>query len=126
MTLGFSRWRVRIAATFAAAAVIALAACYLPNNFKAEIRLGKDGPSHWPIMGELVWAPLYRDIQNGKYSSEEIPKQVELIRKDLARDTNFKAIESMGQGRFKVEYEREGLMGPSKKSPSYGATRSSS
>ncbi len=113
MTISFSSWRVRAAAALAAAAVIALAACYLPNAFKAEVRLGKDGSFALSYYGELVWAPLYRDIQNGKYSSEEIPKQIELIHKDLARDSNFKKVESLGQGRFKVEYEREGRLGTS-------------
>ncbi|HEY1722463.1 MAG TPA: hypothetical protein VGG27_14565 [Magnetospirillaceae bacterium] len=111
--LRFSNWRVRFAAACAGVAVVVLAACYLPNNFKAEIRLSKNGDFALAYYGELVWAPLYRDIQNGKYSSEEIPKQVELIRKDLARDTGFKTVESLGQGRFKVEYERQGHLAPS-------------
>lgn len=111
--IAFSSWRVRIAAACAAVTVVVLAACYLPNNFKAEVRLGKDGSFAIAYYGELVWAPLYRDIQNGKYTSDEIPKQVELIRQDLARDSNFKTIESLGQGRFKVEYEREGRLQPS-------------
>jgi hypothetical protein len=113
MRFSFSNWRVRVAAACALIAVAVLAACYLPNNFKAEVRLGKDGSFALAFYGELVWAPLYRDIQNGKYSSEEIPKQVELIRQDLARDSNFKKIESLGQGRFKVEYEREGRLNAS-------------
>ncbi len=105
--LGSARPRLAMAAF---AAVAALAACYLPNNFKAEVRLGKNGDFALAYYGELVWAPLYRDIENGKYASDQIPKEIELIRKDLARDTNFKTVESMGQGRFKVEYQREGRL----------------
>jgi hypothetical protein len=113
MRLALASWRMRFAAVCAVVAVAALAACYLPNAFKAEIRLGKTGDFALAFYGELVWAPLYRDIQNGKYSSEEIPKQIELIRRDLARDKNFKTIESLGQGRFKVEYQREGRLAAS-------------
>jgi hypothetical protein len=91
----------------------ALAACYLPNNFRAEVRLGKTGDFALAFYGELVWAPLYRDIQNGKYSSQQIPEQIELIRQDLVRDTGFKTVESLGQGRFKVAYERQGRLAPS-------------
>jgi len=103
-------WRARIAVAGAVVLLGLLAACYLPNNFRSEIRLGKDGSFALAFYGELIWAPLYRDIQNGKYTSDQIPQQIELIRKDLARDSGFKKIESMGQGRFKVEYEREGRM----------------
>lgn len=102
--------RGRVVALLAMAALATLAACYLPNAFSSEIRLGKDGSFALAYYGELIWAPLYRDIQKGKYTSEQIPEQVELIRRDLARDTDFTKIESMGQGRFKVEYHREGRL----------------
>ncbi len=105
----------RRGAAFAAALLLlgALAACYLPNNFRAEIRLGRGGDFALAYYGELIWAPLYRDIQNGKLSSDQIPHEVELIRRDLARDANFKKIDSLGQGRFKVEYQREGRLAAS-------------
>ena len=109
-----ARWgrllRPRIRIVAALAVVAALAACYLPNAFHSEIRLGRTGDYALAFYGELVWAPLYRDIQNGKYTSEQIPEQVELIRQDLVRDRGFKVVESMGQGRFKVEYHREGRL----------------
>lgn len=100
-------------AALALVALALLAACYLPNNFKAEVRLGRTGDFALAFYGELVWAPLYRDIEQGKLSSEEIPAKVEGIRQDLARDSNFKKIESLGQGRFKVAYEREGRLSAS-------------
>jgi hypothetical protein len=99
--------------TIAVALLAALAACYLPNNFRSEIRMGRTGDFAIAFYGELIWAPLYRDIQNGKYTSDQIPEQVELIRKDIARDSGFKLVESLGQGRFKVEYHREGRLKPS-------------
>jgi hypothetical protein len=107
------RWRTRIAAVLAVVALAALAACYLPNDYRSEVRLGKTGDFALSFYGELVWAPLYRDIQNGKYTSEELPQQIELIRKDLVRDTGFKTVESLGQGRFKVAYERQGRLAAS-------------
>ena len=94
-------------------ALAALAACYLPNDFRSEIRLGRTGDFALAFYGELIWAPLYRDIQNGKFTSDQIPEQIELIRKDLVRDTNFKTVESLGQGRFKVAYERQGRLAAS-------------
>ncbi len=93
-------------AFFALAAL--LAACYLPNNFKAEVRLGRNGDFGLRYIGELVWAPLYRDIQQHRLKADEIPQKVADIQQDLARDPKFKTIESLGDGRFKVDYEREG------------------
>jgi len=110
MSRTLAGWRGRAWIGAAAALIALLAACYLPNNFRSEIRLGKDGSFAIAFYGELIWAPLYRDIQSGKYTSDEIPAQVDLIQKDLERDPSFKKIESLGQGRFKVEYEREGRL----------------
>ena len=60
--------------------------------------------------GELVWAPLYREIRQGQLKPAELLEKLEMIRKDLARDTNFKQVDSQGDGRFLVEYERQGHM----------------
>jgi hypothetical protein len=105
--------RSRLSWFVATILVGALAACYLPNNFRSEIRMGRTGDFALSFYGELVWAPLYRDIQNGKFTSEQLPKEIELIRQDLVRDPGFKVVESLGQGRFKVEYERQGRLKPS-------------
>ena len=99
----------RIAA-FAALLVTAvvLASCYLPANFKSEVRVGSTGDYSLSFYGDLIWAPLYRDIQRGNVPAGEIPGKIEELRKDLARDPSFKTVESLGQGRFHVVYQREG------------------
>jgi len=96
-------------AVLAVAAAI-LAACYLPDKFKSEVRVGSDGAYAISFYGDLIWAPLFRDIERGTVPADEIPKKIEEIRQDLARDSNFKSIESLGQGRFHVAYEREGKL----------------
>jgi len=88
-----------------------LAACYLPNHFKSEVRLGRNGDYALSFYGEVTWAPLYREIVQNKLSPEEAKKKIADIQTDLARDSHFKSIESLGQGRFKVAYEREGHLG---------------
>jgi hypothetical protein len=93
--------------------LVVLAACYLPNNFKSEIRLGRTGDFALSYYGELVWAPLFRDIQQNKVPAADIPGKIALIRKDLQRDSGFTSVESMGAGRFEVSYEHEGHLRPS-------------
>lgn len=95
-------------AILALGGTLALAACYLPNNFKSEIRLGRNGDYALAYMGELVWAPLYRDIQQKHPPADEVAAKVAEIGQDLKRDSHFKSITSLGDGRFKVDYEREG------------------
>lgn len=109
----FASWQARFITAAAVVMLGALAACYLPNNFRSEIRMGATGDFALSFYGELIWAPLYRDIQNGKFTSDQLPKEIEEIRKDIVRDPGFKVVESMGQGRFKVEYERQGRLKPS-------------
>ncbi|OIR00352.1 hypothetical protein GALL_176050 [mine drainage metagenome] len=88
-----------------------LAACYLPNHFKSEIRLGANGDYAISFYGDLIWAPLYRAIAQGKISPEDAAKENAAIEADLRRDPAFKSIEPLGQGRFKVAYERQGHLG---------------
>jgi hypothetical protein len=95
-----------------AAVGVILTACYLPDHFKSEVRVGSNGDYALSFYGDLIWAPLYRDIERGKVPADEIPKKIEEIRQDLARDPAFKTIESLGQGRFHVTYEREGHLKP--------------
>lgn len=85
-----------------------LAACYLPDKFKAEIRLGRTGDFGLAFYGDLIWAPLYRDIHENNLKADEIAEKTAGIQKDLQRDPNFKKVEPTGPGRFKVEYQREG------------------
>jgi hypothetical protein len=91
-------------------AAAVLAACYLPDKFKSEVRVSSDGAYAISFYGDLIWAPLFRDIERGTVPADEIPKKIEEIRQDLIRDTAFKSVESLGQGRFHVTYEREGKL----------------
>ncbi len=93
--------------------LLGLSACYVPDNFKSEIRLGRTGDYAIGFWGDLIWAPLYRDIQKHTLSNAEIPGKIAEIQKDLQRDSSFKKVESLGNGRFKVEYQRQGHLAAS-------------
>ena len=88
--------------------VLPLTSCYLPDNFISEIQLGSNGDFGLTYHGDLIWAPLYRDIQRQKVTGADIPKKIEEIRRDLARDPGFSKVESEGNARFAVDYRREG------------------
>jgi hypothetical protein len=102
-----------VAALLALGLAALLAACYLPTHFKSEIRLGRSGDFALAYYGDLVWGPLYRDIREKRLAPDAIPGKVTEIQRDLARDPNFKTIESQGDGSFKVAYERQGRLQPS-------------
>lgn len=104
-------WRKKGLLALAGALLLGLSACYVPDSFKSEIRLGRTGDYAIAFWGDLIWAPLYRDIQKNSIPAAEIPTKIADIQKDLQRDSHFKKVESLGKGRFKVEYQREGHLG---------------
>jgi hypothetical protein len=104
------RWPVIVAAL---AMVFSLASCYVPDKFVAEIRLGGNGDYALTYIGQLIWAPLFRDIRLNKVAAADIPVKIEEISRDMVRDPGFKQVESLGDGRFKVRYEHEGRLKPS-------------
>ncbi|MEO5374638.1 MAG: hypothetical protein H7840_10210 [Alphaproteobacteria bacterium] len=87
---------------------VALAACYLPDDFKAEIRIGADGAYGITYEGYLTWVPLYTDIRDRKLSPKEAAEKIAGIEHDLKRDSGFKEIRSLGNGQFRVRYDRQG------------------
>jgi hypothetical protein len=90
--------------------LLILAGCYVPDKFKSEVRVGSDGSYAISFYGDLIWAPLYRDLQRGAVPADQIPVKIAEIERDLKRDPAFKKVESAGDGRFHVTYRREGRL----------------
>jgi hypothetical protein len=88
--------------------LVLLSACYLPDKFRTEIRLAKDGSFALSYYGDLIYAPLYSDLLNDKLSAKESEERVASVIRDLKRDSNFKEIVNKGKARFGVRYERQG------------------
>ncbi|MGC2854199.1 hypothetical protein ACM64Y_01900 [Novispirillum sp. DQ9] len=86
----------------------ALASCYVPDDFLAEIRLARNGDYALIYRGKLTWAPLWADIRGGKLSPEEVAEKEAAVMADLQRDGHFSAIKPLGRGQFEVAYERTG------------------
>ena len=103
-----AEWAKRLAAL---AAVLLLSSCYIPDKFRAELRLSRFGDYALSYKGDLMWAPMLDDYRKGKVKPEDEAEKIENIRRDLVRDIAFRKIESRGRGRFAVEYERAGRLG---------------
>jgi len=88
-----------------------LASCYVPDQFRAEIRLAANGDYSLSYQGMLTWAPVYMKIRTGELSGAELRKKVEEVRADLKRDPQFTEIRSLGGGQFAVKYYRTGNFG---------------
>ena len=99
-----TRMRGAMVAVLLVSVALTLAACYVPNKFKSEIRLGRNGDFSLYYKGQLTWAPLARDFQRGGVPPSEAAAKIDGIKKDLERDKNFKYVDSVGQGTFEVEY----------------------
>lgn len=97
-----------LAALLLVAALPVLSSCYVPDEFRAEIRIARNGDFSLDYKGVLTWAPLYKEIVSGKVSGAEAQEKIELIRRDLQRDDQFTSIRSMGRGQFAVTYHRTG------------------
>jgi hypothetical protein len=80
----------------------------VPNDFVAEIRLSHDGDYALIYQGNLTWAPLYKDIREGRLSRAEIQDKEAALVRDLERDGAFKEITPLGSGTFRVRYELKG------------------
>lgn len=113
----------RLLGALSAALILALSGCYLPSEFKAEIRINALGDYSMMYVGDLVYAPLYQDAVQGKLSAAEIKEKTEILIRDLQRDKvydpvknvtttvpHFREVVSKGMGRFHVRYEREGWL----------------
>lgn len=93
------------------AMLLLLSSCYIPDKFRAELRLSRYGDYSLSYKGDLLWAPILDDYRKGKVSPEDEAEKIENIRRDLSRDIAFRKIESRGRGRFGVVYERAGRLG---------------
>lgn len=101
-------WYALRALMVLALAAPALASCYVPDDFLAEIRLARNGDYALIYKGKLTWAPLWADIRSGKLSAEEAAEKEAAIRRDLERDGHFTSVKPLGRAQFAVEYERSG------------------
>jgi hypothetical protein len=107
----FVRDRTGFRAAAALAAVLALASCYIPDRYEAEIRLTRDGGFGVTFIGQIIYAPLFSQIARGEISEEKAKDNDRMILEQLRRDSAFKEVSPLGSGRYQVRFEREGRFG---------------
>jgi hypothetical protein len=84
--------------------MLALNSCYVPDKFKAELRLSRYGDYALSFEGELIYMPIQHDYAEGTVKPAEEAERLENIRKDLVRDRAFTEVKPLGKGRFLVKY----------------------
>ena len=95
-------------ALVAVASLLAFAACFVPDQYEAEIRITKLGSYGISYTGILTNAPLYSEIQRGRVKEADAAKSIKIYAEQLKRDSSFKEVQSVGRGRFQVHYDRQG------------------
>ena len=92
-----------------AALCVALAGCYLPGEFIAEIRIDAgSGAYEVRYDGELIDSGLLQKLADGALDAEDESDKVGAVERDLGRDRAFSAIAYRGGGVFAVRYARRG------------------
>jgi hypothetical protein len=99
------------AAALAVLLIAALAACYVPDKFYAELRMSRFGDYQLDFKGDMIYMPIQHDYAGGKIKPQDEAERQENIRKDMSRDPAFKTITALGRGRFNVTYSRQGRLG---------------
>ena len=92
--------------------LVAASCYYTPDNFLADVIVDAQGRYSMEYNGDLVRVLYVKDLNDGKITPANVQKEIDLIKKDLARDPAFSEITSLGQGRFHVKYKRTGQLGP--------------
>lgn len=104
---GMTRVRALPALVLAVVA-FALAGCYVPVRFDAEIEISRAGYYDMIFDGYLARAPLYDDLRRNKITPSEERERVAAIVTDLTRDRATQEADYIRQGVFKVNWRKSG------------------
>lgn len=89
-------------------ALLALAGCYLPDNFRVDMQVAADGRYAFVYEGDLTQLQFLQRIGTGELDGERLAEYVGIYERDLKRDSGFKEIEYLGNARYRVRYEQSG------------------
>jgi hypothetical protein len=86
----------------------AISGCYLPTDFKADLRIKADGNYNFQYQGMLVYVPLLDKIDKNELSRDALTKYVTAVEQDLQRDRNFTEVQYVDKAAFRVRYKKFG------------------
>jgi len=92
------------------ALVLLLSGCFWPEKFDATIDIDKDRRFTFVYDGILAFAPAVAESQKSGGLSRKDDQQIAQIEGELRKDSGFKSVIYVGDGRFKVRYERQGIV----------------
>jgi hypothetical protein len=90
--------------------LLALAACWIPENFDTKITINKDGSYLFVYDGTLTFGLALAAAQQGALSASDeagFRKKGEKLR----RERGFKRVDYQGKGRYRVLFEKAGSRG---------------
>lgn len=100
---------IKVRRLFLVALVVGvLSGCYLPMDFKADLRITATGNYNFQYQGMLVHVPLLEKISKKELSREGLTKYVAAVERDLRRDRAFEDVQYVDNGAFRVRYKKVG------------------
>ncbi|MGE4219311.1 MAG: hypothetical protein AB7G39_07665 [Alphaproteobacteria bacterium] len=90
-----------------AAALLLLVGCYLPSEYNADLRITPDGRYNFRYEGFLTSGYMLQRMAE-KASPAELAEKAGVVERDLRRDQNFSEVTYVGNGTYRVKYERHG------------------
>jgi hypothetical protein len=92
------------------AACVTLSSCWIPEKFDATVNINKDGSYTFIYDGTLTYAPALAAAKEGKLGpKDEAELQKQAV--ELRKKPEFKSVDYLGSGRYKVLVEKHGKVG---------------
>lgn len=85
-----------------ASTLISLTGCWIPENFKVNVTVNKDGGYTFIYDGTLMYAPTVAAANKGELSQEDEAAG----EKELREESGIKKNEYLGKGRYKIYAEK--------------------
>lgn len=87
-----------------------VSSCLFPEKFEAIISLNKNGKYSFVYDGVLTYVlAKAAEVEQGKLSPKD-EREIKKLEQEFLKDPNFKKVNYIGHGQFKVLYKREGTL----------------
>ncbi|MFH1803383.1 MAG: hypothetical protein ABID63_00670 [Pseudomonadota bacterium] len=101
-------WRIAMMPVVVLVLLAILQGCYLPESYKIDLSMTRQGDYQFSYQGLLVHPGLAEDLMAGEIDSAAEQERADVVARDLGRDSGLKALVYRGQGVFDIRYERQG------------------